>query len=82
LYKQKASKLLQSSLLAKKKVGRKMSGIKKFTVYSQIRSLRQMVGDRLDANDFKGKDWNDVWDVLQNLECKLENMNLKEDGEE
>ena len=59
-----------------------MSGIKKFTVYSQIRSLRQMVGDRLDANDFKGKDWNDVWDVLQNLECKLENMNLKEDGEE
>jgi len=59
-----------------------MAGIKKFTVYSQIRSLRQMVGDRLDADDFKGKDWNEVWDVLQNLECKLENMNLKEDGED
>jgi len=66
----------------KRKLVKDMAGIKKFTVYSQIRSLRQMVGDRLDADDFKGKDWNEVWDVLQNLECKLENMNLKEDGED
>lgn len=59
-----------------------MPGIKKFAVYSQIRALRQMVGDQLDANKFEPrKGWDAVWYDLQSLETKLENMNLKEDEE-
>jgi len=52
----------------------------KFKVYAQIRAMRQLAGDisrECPKKSEEQKQWEDIEWELNNLECKLEKMNLK-----
>lgn len=53
----------------------------KFKVYAQTRATRQLAGDvkvTMKYPDPEYVQWEEIERVLQDLECKLERMNLKE----
>jgi hypothetical protein len=55
----------------------------KFKVYAQTRATRQLAGDVTDAmkyNDPARKQWDEITRLLEEVEIKLENMELS-DGE-
>ena len=46
-----------------------------FAVYSKVRAARQEMGDIVDALDYRDPDkweFDKMWEVLDNMECNLE----------
>jgi sensor histidine kinase YesM len=53
--------------------------IKKFQVYAQTRATRQLAEDvaqMLKNSEQEMRQWQEIEDKLQDIECKLERMNL------
>ena len=53
----------------------------KFRVYAQVRSTRQLSGDVKETLDYRSderKKWAEIEKLLNEVECKLECMNLSD----